>query len=157
MNPKDPNEKKAFHVLIKRAASKVSKIATVDIVDGHYDYLKDFPFDLIERAINRAYRNRDPDDIFLLTQMVSALEIEKAAVQIIEEESRAEEAKCPKCKGSSWLVEERKDGQLVAHPCECLYDKASKLLMMKNKSTRDRMNARCWGAIVRSYEAYQKR
>lgn len=154
MNPKDRED---FSELIKKAGNKVARIVTADIVDAYYDYLKDFPLGLIERAINRAYRNRDPEDIFLLTQMVSSLEVEKAAMQIIEEESRAEEARCPKCKGRSWLVEERKNGQLVAHPCECLYNKAAKALMMKSKSVRERKNVRYWGAIARSYEAYQKR
>lgn len=157
MNPNSPKEKEDFYVLIKRAASKVARTATADIVDGYYDYLKDFPLDLIERAINHAYRNRDPDDIFLLTQMVSSLEIEKAANGIVEEENRTEHAMCPKCEGRMWIIEERKDGRVITHPCECLYDKATKALVMKSSSVMGKKNSRYWKTIVRSYETYQKR
>lgn len=157
MNPKDPEEIKAFHILIKRAASKVARTVTAEIVDGYYDYLKDLPLDLIERAINHAYHDRDQEDRYIMTQIVSAIEIEQAASRIVEEQNRAERAKCPKCEGKKWIVEEKKDGPLVAHPCECLYNLASDALVAKGKSAWDRTNRRYWETIARSYEAYQKR
>lgn len=154
MNPK---EKEDFAELIRKAANKMAKTVRADIVDAYYDYLKDYPLALIERAINQAYRERDPDDIYLRTQMVSSIEIEQAAKAIIEEEGQAERARCSKCGGMAWIVEERKDGRIVAHPCECLYNRASKALVAKGKSGKDRMNSRYWETIVKSYEAYQRR
>lgn len=153
----DSKEKGEFRQLIQKAGNKVARIVTADMVDAYYDYLKDFPLDLIERAINQAYHDRDPDDIFLKTQMITSLEIEQMASRIVEEESQVEHSKCPKCDGRAWIVEERATGQLVAHPCECLFDRASKALLTPNKSARDRINARSWKVIVKSYEAYQKR
>jgi len=157
MNPKDPKEIEDFSDLIRKAANKMAKTATADIVDAYYDYLKDYPLALIERAINQAYRDRDPDDLYLRTQMVSSLEIELAAKAILEEEGRAERARCSKCGGMAWIVEERKDGRIVAHPCECLYNRAAKALIAKGKLGRDRRHARYYETIVKSYEAYQRR
>lgn len=150
-------EKKEFSELIQEAGNKVARTVTAGIVDAYYDYLKDFPLDLIERAINQAYHDRDPDDLFLKTQMVTSIEIEQMASRIVEEESRAEHAKCPKCGDRAWIEEERTDGRLVAHPCECLYNRATKALMMKSNSARGRKNFRHWETIVKSYEAYQRR
>ena len=76
MNPKDPKEKEEFSRLIKKAGAKVAKTVTAEIIDAYCDYLKDYPLDLIERAINQAYRDRDQDDIWLKTQIVTSLEIE---------------------------------------------------------------------------------
>ena len=149
------NEKPEFIKLIKRAASKVAKIATAEIVDGYYDYLKDYPLDLIERAINQAYRDRDPDDLWLKTQMVTSLEIEQAAKSIIEEENRSEQARCSKCGGMRWIVEERADGSIVAHPCECLYKMVTDTLKKKNTTTNK--NRKYMEMIAASYEAYQRR
>ena len=149
------NEKPDFAKLIKKAGAKVAKTTTAEIIDAYYDYLKDFPLDLIERAINQAYRDRDPDDIWLKTQIVTSLEIEQAAKAIITEEGQMEHARCSKCGGMRWIVEERKNGQLVAHPCECLYQMATEAL--KKKNTTARKNHKYLKMIARSYEAYQRR
>ena len=87
--------------------------------------------------------------------MVTSLEIELAAKAIVVEEGRMERAKCSKCEGQRWIVEERKDGQLVAHPCECLYQMATDALQKKN--TTARKNHKYLKVIANSYEAYQRR
>lgn len=153
----NPSEKKEFSNLITKAGNRVARTVGADIVDAYYDDLKDFPLDLIERAISHAYHDRNPEDEFLKTKMVSSIEIENAANRIVEEESQKEHAKCPKCGGLAWIAEKRAIGQLVAHPCECLFNRASEALLARGKSSRDRMNRRHWEAIVRSYEAYQRR
>ena len=152
-----PTEKADFRKLIQKAGNKVARNVTADIVDAYYDYLKDFPLGLIEKAINQAYHERDPDDLFLKTQMVTSIEIEQVASRIVEEESSAEHAKCPKCNGRTWIVEERATGQLIAHPCECLYNRAAEALVAKAQTAKGRKNFRHWETIVKSYEAYQKR
>jgi len=153
----NPQEKGDFRKLIQKAGNKVARVVTADIVDAYYDYLKDFPLDLIEKAINQAYRDRDPDDLYLKTQMVTSIEIEQAASMIVEEKSNAEHAKCPKCEGKAWIVEQRATGQLVAHPCECLYNRAAEALVAKSQTAKFRKNFRHWETIVKSYEAYQRR
>ena len=153
----DSKEKAEFRQLIQKAGNKVARTVTADVVDAYYDYLKDFPPDLIEKAINQAYHERDPDDVFLKTQMVTSIEIEQVATRIVEEASNAEHAKCPKCDGIAWIIEKRSDGRLVAHPCECLYNRASEALMGKSKTAQFRKNFRHWETIVKSYEIHQRR
>ena len=153
----DSKEKAEFRQLIQKAGNKVARTVTADVVDAYYDYLKDFPLGLIERAINQAYHERDPDDLFLKTQMVTSIEIEQVASRIVEEQSSAEHAKCPKCDGMAWIVPKRVDGRLIAHPCECLYARASEALASKSQTAMGRKNSRHWQTIVKSYEAYQGR
>ena len=153
----DSKEKGDFRKLIQKAGNKVARNVTTEIVDAYYDYLKDFPLGLIEKAINQAYHERDPDDLFLKTQMVTSIEIEQVASRIVEEESDVEHVKCPKCGGRAWIVEERATGQLIAHPCECLYNRAAEALASKMLTATGRKNYRHWQTIVKGYEAYQKR
>ena len=149
----NPQEKKDFSNLITKAGAKVARTVTADIVDAYYDDLKDFPLGLIERAISYAYHDRSPEDEFLKTKMVSSIEIEQAANKIVEEDSQKEYAKCPKCDGKAWIVGKRATGQLIAHPCVCLYNRASEMLAANSRSA----NRRHWETIVRSHEAYQRR
>lgn len=153
----DSKEKGDFRKLIQQAGNKVARVVTADIVDAYYDELKDFPLGLIGRAISYAYHDRSPEDDFLKTKMVSAIEIENAANKIAEEESSAENVKCPKCEGRAWIVEARATGQLVAHPCECLYNRAAEAMAAKAATARGRKNYRIWETIIKSYEAHQKR
>jgi len=153
----DSKEKGDFRKLIQKAGNRVARTVTADIVDAYYDDLKDFPLNLIERAINYAYHDRNPEDDFLKTKMVSSIEIVSAANRIAEEESQKENVRCPKCEGTAWIVEERATGQLVAHPCECLYNRAAEALVAKSQTAQFRKNFRHWETIVKCYEAYQKR
>ena len=150
----DVNEIEKFSELIKKAGNRVAMTVTDGIVDVYYDDLKDFPLDLIERAISYAYHDRNPEDDFLKTKMVSSLEIENAANRIVEEESQKEHAKCPKCDGLAWIIAERKDGKIIVHPCQCLYNKA--IEMTTNKVQKYRVNNRFREIIIKSYEAHQK-
>ncbi|MFH1625607.1 MAG: hypothetical protein ABID54_10720 [Pseudomonadota bacterium] len=163
------NDKPKLQEILDNKATLVGRVIEKADVDAYFDYLQAFPLDLIDKAATQALRDRDPEDVFLKTQMVTAIEIEQAASRIIEVRSEAESGKCPMCGNSRWIAEnvrmkiKTKDGtekeieKLVAHPCECLYKMAADILRHKSRSHKDRENDHFRDTVIKSYEAYQKR
>jgi len=109
-------------------SKKMTEIATVvgraiddDEINAYFNRLTEYPLDLICKAFDRALDDRDNEDIYLATLIPTDGEIRKAISAILAEEG-GPDAKigCEKCKGTGFIMGERKDGSVFAERCECL-------------------------------------
>lgn len=128
-------------------------------VDVFFKQLADHGIGVILKGMDRAMRDRDPNDQYLKTMMLTVPEIRAAidnmAEQQIEEVSAM--GACSICHGSGWMVGKGEAGQMITWPCECLYNAAKKALKKAGRrssmdSSLDYMRAR----IVRVYEGHHK-
>jgi len=118
----DYTDKETFRKEMPRMGRLAGRMVTVEDVDAYYKYLQHYKVETLSRAIDKAYRDRDPDDVFLNTQMLRANEIKTAADRILEIEGGEKTFGCPKCTGG-WIVMERPDAQPIAARCECLLER----------------------------------
>lgn len=115
----DFTDKATFAKEMERMARLVTRKTETDEIDSYFKYLQDYKIETIGRAIDKAYRDRDPDDVYLKTKMLSANEIKFAADDILKIEGGEKDFGCSKCIGG-WVVMKRSDAQPIAHRCECL-------------------------------------
>ena len=109
-------------------SKKMTEIATVvgraiddDEINAYFNRLTEYPLDLICKAFDRALDDRDNEDIYLATLIPTDGEIRKAISAILtEERDLGATIGCEKCKGTGFILEERKDGSAFAGRCECL-------------------------------------
>ena len=109
-------------------SKKMKEIATVvgraidDVeISAYFNRLTEYPLDLVCKAFDRALDNRDHEDIYLATLIPTDGEIRKAISAILEEEGGPDATiGCEKCKGTGFIMGERKDGSVFAERCECL-------------------------------------
>ena len=89
-------DKETFRKEMQRMGRLAGRMVTVEDVDAYYKYLQHYKVETLSRAIDKAYRDRDPDDVFLNTQMLRANEIKTAADRILEIEGGEKTFGCPK-------------------------------------------------------------
>lgn len=126
-----------------------------------FNFLINYPLKVVLKAMDRALRKRDPEDIFLKTALVTGIEIEQAIEEIIDESIpegvEGKVSRCKICNGNGWLTSEDESKRLVAHPCKCLYEAAQEALRKKKRpgSMEARLDQER-KRIVASYEIYEK-
>lgn len=149
----DFNDKPVFRAKMEKIARKVDRKLDEDQCDVYFDDLKDFPIKIIEKAMDQALRDRDPDDAFLTRAMLTIPEIRRATDDLIKEKKITGKLGCEKCgitKG--WLTETTKDGRYVAHPCDCLAEIVRDELKRKGRTRSDRMDDRSREGTLIAYE-----
>lgn len=109
-------------------SKKMTEIATVvgraidDVeISAYFTRLAEYPLDLVCKAFDRALDDRDHEDMYLATLIPTDGEIRKAISAILAEEAGPDATiGCEKCKGTGFIMGERKDGSVFAERCECL-------------------------------------
>lgn len=110
---------------------------TIDDVDinAYFNRLAEYPLDLVCKAFDRALDARDHEDMYLATLVPTDGEVRKAISAILAEEGAPDATiGCEKCKGTGFIMGERKDGSVFAGRCECLL---AAIEMRKKYSLKD--------------------
>lgn len=148
------NDRADFAKKLKEMAIVTGRTIDDEDTKAYFNQLEEYPIKLVLKGMDRALRDRDPDDMFLKTVLVTVPEIRAAIEEIMkpsEEESRV--SKCKKCNGNGWITSEDKFKRLIARPCECLYETAKEALKKKGKPSHlDAFKKR----IINAYEYHQK-
>ena len=135
----DFNDKPAFRNKMEKIAQKVDRKLDDEQCDIYFDDLKDFKINVVEKAMDLALRDRDPDDIFLRRAILTIPEIRQAAGELIKEKGTTLKLGCLKCEPTfGWITETTKDGRFIAHPCDCLAEIVRARLKNKNRTRTDR-------------------
>jgi len=109
-------------------SKKMIEVATVvgraidDVeISAYFTRLAEYPLDLVCKAFDRALDVRDHEDMYLATLIPTDGEIRKAISAILAVEGAPDATiGCEKCKGTGFIMGERKDGSVFAERCECL-------------------------------------
>lgn len=147
------NDKPAFMEKMQQVARKVDRKVDDEQCDVFFDDLKDFTIEIIERAMDLALRDRDPDDVFLRRAMLTTPEIRQAADELINKKKETGKLGCEKCLPTKgWILEITKAGRTVAHPCDCLADIIRTELNKKNRTRASRVEDKHREDILVAYE-----
>lgn len=150
MNYSDKPELKA---ILERADKRVGKDINQEDIEFFYNELKDYSLKTLKKAVEKAMRDRDPDDPFLYRTALTVQETRAAAERILEEAPTEGKVGCERCGGNAWITSKDKFGRLVAWPCECLYNVAKKALAKKKRPSHIDIFRR---RIVKAYEYHEK-
>ena len=146
-------DKVAFKIKMEKTAIKFDRKINDDQCDVYFDDLKDYPIQIVEKAMDQALRDRDPDDMFLIRAMLTIPEIRAAADDLISKNKVIGRLGCEKCgitKG--WITETTKDGRYIAYPCDCLAEIIRDELKRKARTRADRMDDRSREGSLIAYE-----
>lgn len=150
MNYGDKPELKAT---LERAGKKVGKKISQEDVEFFYSELKEYPLKTLIKAIEKAMRDRDPDDAYLFRAALTAQETRAAAERILEEAPAEGKVGCERCGGNAWIMSKEKSGRLVAWPCQCLYNVTKEALAKKKRPSHIDAHRR---RIIKAYEYHEK-
>lgn len=154
----DFNDKPAFRIKMQKIALKVDRKLDEEQCDVFFDDLKDYSIRIIEKAMDQALQDRDPDDIFLRRAMITIPEIRQAAEYLRKEKKATLKLGCLRCEPTSgYVTETTKDGRFIAHPCDCLVEIVKAELKRKNRTRADRDNDRHRRGILIAYEVSKLR
>lgn len=128
-------DKATFYNKLSRAAIAVGKRIGHEEADVFFDELKEFPADVVLKAINKALRDRDPEDKYIITKLLTVIEIRDAARKIMLAPG-SRRSGCDKCEGTTWILPEP------------LPPAAKK----KVKYTEPAKRCECWFAAIKSKE-----
>jgi len=149
----DFNDKPAFRTKMEKIAIKVDRKLDEEQCDVFFDDLKDYSIKIIEKAMDQALRDRDPEDIFLRRAMITIPEIRQAAEELSKEKEATGKLGCLRCEPrKGWITETTKDGRFIAHPCDCLVEIVQAELKKKNRTRAAREHDRHRRGILVAYE-----
>ena len=147
------NDKPVFMKKMEQIAKKVDRKLDREQCDVFFDDLKDYPIEIVLKAMDMALRDRDPDDVFLTRAMLTVQEIRRAADELIKDKKEKGKLGCEKCLPTKgWILEITKAGRAVGHPCDCLAEVVRAELKRKGRTRADRMDDRHREDILVAYE-----
>ena len=148
------NDRPELRKKLVELATVVGRTIDSDEADAYFNQLEEFPIDLIIKAMDKALRDRDPEDIFYKNALVTVPEIRTAIDDMAKpkEDQVGTVAGCKICHGSGWRLGQDEKKRTISWPCVCLYSVAKKTLGKKGKWSDDAYRKR----IIRAYEYHQK-
>jgi len=155
----DFNDKPAFKEKMEQIARKLDRKLDDEQCNIFFDDLRrDYSIKIIEKAMDQALRDRDPDDIFLRRAMLTIPEIRQAAEELSKKEEVTGKLGCLRCEPTNgWILEITKTGRAVAHPCDCLAEIVRAHLKNKNRTKADRDLDKFRRETLIAYEASKSR
>lgn len=111
-------DKRTFFKKLEAAATALGRKIGKDEGKVFFDSLIEYSIETVCAAIDKALRDRDPQDIYLTTKLLTVPEIRFAAITIMNESSDRSRSGCKECNYTSWILE-KKDGRDVAVRCGC--------------------------------------
>jgi len=149
----DFKDKPAFRNKMEQIALKIDRKLDEDQCNVFFNDLKDYSIKIIEKAMDQALRDRDPEDIFLRRAMITIPEIRQAAEDLRKEKKSTLKLGCLRCEPTNgWITETTKDGRFIAHPCDCLAEIVMAELKRKNRTRATRENDRHRRGILVAHE-----
>jgi len=150
-----------FSKEIMKIATSLSRTIDDEDMSVFFNQLEEHPIELVIKGMDQALRDRDPDDPYIKTMMLTVPEIRGAIDRMteIQEEEEGTIIGCKICKGIGWMTGMNGIGHLIAWPCECLYNSAKRALEKsgKRRSSMDRSIDAIKRKIVKAYEYHQKK
>jgi len=116
----DFEDRSDFAKKMMEMSAVVQRPVDDDDIAAYFNHLKEYPLDLVCKAMDKALRDRDPQDVFKETMLVNVPEIRAAIDRMLTDEHEGLEIGCEECNGTGWILQERKDKSSVAVKCECL-------------------------------------
>jgi hypothetical protein len=98
-------DKATFYDKLSRAATAVGRKIGREETDVFFDELKEFPIDVVLRAIDKALRARDPEDKYIITKLLTTTEIRAAVAKVLAAPG-SKRSGCDKCQGTTWILPE---------------------------------------------------
>jgi len=152
------NDKPAFMKKLLHIAIKLDRKLNEEQCEVFFDELKDFTIEIIEKAMDLALRDRDPDDAFLTRAMLTTPEIRRAAEELIKGKKVKGKLGCEKCLPTKgWILEFTTAGRAIARPCDCLAEVVRAELKRKNRNRANRMDDRQREGTLVAYEVSKLR
>lgn len=111
-------DKAQFYQRLSQAAIKVGRKIGREEADVFFNDLQEYPINVILKAIDKALHDRDPEDRYITTALLTIPEI-RGAVRKVLTAPGIKKSGCDKCSGSTWILEKVKGMQPIAHRCEC--------------------------------------
>ena len=148
------NDKPEFRKKLVEMATVVGRTITPDEVDPYFKQLEEYPIDLLTKAMDKALRDRDPDDVFMKNALITVPEI-RAAIEDLARPAEGEAgsvARCKICNSCGWIMGLDKDKRAIAWPCRCLYESCKATL--DNKASAANAHRK---RIIKAYEFHQKK
>jgi hypothetical protein len=118
-------DKKKFYDKMEEMARSFDRNITTNEVDYSFRMLKDYPFWAVDRAIDKAIKDRDGTDLYLARSLLSIPEIRAAADEVLLKETPEIKIGCKECNYTGFILttprdaEGRVTGQPQARRCEC--------------------------------------
>lgn len=120
----DFNEKPQFVDELKKMAYCCGKKIRLDneedvlLIEGYWENLKEYPLEVIKRAMNNAIRARDNDPSQYFGVMIKVMEVRTEAQRILQAGPKiGKQMGCRKCI-NGWIMNKDETGP-IAKPCTC--------------------------------------
>jgi len=158
----NPNELGEFSTALLEAARVIGKTLGEGDAKPMFNYLSGYPLKIVIQAMERALRKRDPDDIFQKSLMLTGIEIEQAAREIMNEAlpqgMEGKVNRCKICNGDGWLLQGAEKGRTEAYPCRCLYESNREGLRRKKRpGSLDESLDSSRRLVLKAYEYHQRK
>jgi len=113
-------DKSLFLEKMKEIGNTVDRKITPEQVDSYFKHLKDYPIDIVCKAMDKALGERNGDDIYLTRTILTVPEIKQQAEKLAEATREEQKVGCEKCNYTGFILTDRPDAQPIARRCECL-------------------------------------
>ena len=113
-------DKPIFLRKMREVAYAVDRKIKIDQIDSYFVHLKDYPIDIVCMAMDKALKERDPNNSYLTRSLVTVPEIQARAKELMIGFHSKSNFKCNKCTQDGWILLEQHKGQPIAKRCECL-------------------------------------
>lgn len=155
------NELGEFSTALLESARVIGKTIEAEDAKPMFNYLSGYPLKIVIQAMDRALRKRDPDDIFQKSLLLTGIEIEDSAKEIMSEAlpkgAEGKVNRCKTCNGNGWLTFLDEEKRMKAYPCRCLYEAAQEALRRRKRpGSIDEGFDSGRKHIVKAYEFHQK-
>jgi len=105
---------------LKEMANTVDRKITPEQIDSYFKHLKDYPIDIVCKAMDKALDDRNADDIYLIRTILTVPEIRQQAENLAKATREENKVGCEKCNYTGFILADRPDAQPIARRCECL-------------------------------------
>ena len=105
---------------MKEMANTVDRKITPEQIDSYFKHLKDYPIDIVCKAMDKALDDRNADDIYLIRTILTVPEIRQQAEKLAKATREENKVGCEKCNYTGFILTDRPDAQPIARRCECL-------------------------------------
>lgn len=116
----DYKDRAEFAKKMLEMAAIVQRPLEDDDIAAFFNHLKEYPLSLVCEAMDKALRDRDPNDRFMKNLLVTVPEIWEAINGILNNENKGLEVGCDECNNTGWLLQEREGTAGLAIKCKCL-------------------------------------
>lgn len=114
------SDRQLFLEKMKEMANTVDRKITPEQIDSYFKHLKDYPMEIIFKAMDKALENRNGNDIYLTRTILTVPEIRQQAEELAEATREERKVGCEKCSYTGFILIDSPDAQPIARRCECL-------------------------------------